>query len=64
MQFSVQINMENDAFEADPIAEIERVLTGVIRSIGRSCDQQGGELEGSGKAFDSNGNSVGTWDIR
>ena len=55
MEFTLNINMDNAAFEAMPERELAAILENVAQYV----------LDGNvlGNNFDANGNIVGTWEI-
>lgn len=59
MEFKLTINMDKDAFKNDRANELIRILQKLTKTLSAS------ELEigDSGSAIDSNGNTVGTWEI-
>ncbi len=58
MEFALKINMDNAAFEDRPAGELAKCLNAVTERICLS----GGDLT-EGKIKDSNGNTVGSWQI-
>jgi hypothetical protein len=55
MQFSIEINCDNDAFAESPGAEIAMILRTAAKRL------ENGQT--SGKLFDANGNKVGTFQL-
>jgi len=65
MKFKCEINMDNAAFGENP-AELQGILQSVSDRLLKTYGTPWGMLyeEGSsGKILDSNGNSVGQWEI-
>lgn len=56
MEFTLSIDMDNDAFTDDPNAEVARILRKTAQRIATGRD--------GGFAMDANGNSVGAWEIK
>ncbi len=56
MKFKMEVNMDNAAFSDDPAIELQIIL----ECIG---DKIRGNGQRSGTVFDTNGNSVGKWEI-
>jgi len=59
MEFVMTVNMDNAAFDDDEEIGrcLSRVKTVVLQTVGAGADQHGAIL-------DSNGNRVGSWEIR
>ena len=51
MRLIIEIDTENDAFVSDPVREIERLLTNVVRFLGQGDTQRA--------LIDANGNLTG-----
>jgi len=61
MQLTIRITCDNAAFEDDPIGEIERVLKQLVFRLG---EDRYASLRGtSGKLLDSNGYTVGNFEL-
>lgn len=56
MQFTLTMNTDNDAFAADPTAEIARILRKTAQRIVNGTTE--------GRVLDVNGNTVGTFTLR
>lgn len=56
MRFTLTINCDNDAFEASPALEVQRIL----RSAARRVEAQGLRAPNT-SLFDAYGNKVGQW---
>ena len=59
MKFECNINMDNDAFAHDP----HFALSQIIKKIAKEVDEFVCE-ERTKTIWDSNGNKVGTWEIK
>jgi hypothetical protein len=57
MQYNIQINMDNAAFEGDNTAEVARILHELADRITRGGELLPGDIE---NLRDINGNTVGT----
>ncbi len=55
MKFTLEMECDNEAFEANHAMEISRILQSAIKRIKSGSD--------SGPLFDYDGNRVGTWRI-
>ena len=64
-KFTVEIDMDNDSFCDDPLAELNDILVRVIASYHLNCDKNGGEIctDKDQVIRDTNGNTVGSWSI-
>lgn len=58
MRFTLQFEMENEAFENNPAEEAARILRHVAGMLGDDM------TETRRKVLDANGNTVGQWEIR
>ena len=54
MKFELKVNMENQSFEENPILELQIILNQVWTEL---------ENHSCGKVWDSNGNTVGKFEI-
>jgi hypothetical protein len=57
MQFTLTIDMDNAAFEDEPVIELGRLVS----RVGQRLYDYG--ESGSDRILDSNGNTVGRWEI-
>jgi hypothetical protein len=58
MEFKVTINLDNAAFEDDPLPEVRRILSDLEKKLDMAWDVVPGM---SGKLKDMNGNTVGQY---
>jgi len=56
MEFTLQFNMDNTAFDEDPETQINVTLSEIVTQIDKGKTY--------GKVKDSNGNTIGKWEIR
>jgi hypothetical protein len=62
--FSLAIyDMENDAFSDNPREELARILRAIAENVIARGDVRQGDAANTGRAVDSNGNTVGHWVI-
>lgn len=58
MQFSMTVEMDNAAFDADSRGELARILRRAARDLDDDVTATAGRMR------DINGNTVGSWEIR
>ena len=63
MQFSLVIDLENDAFREDPGSEIGRIMNRLGSRLVDHPDLTSTESTHQGTVHDKNGNRVGVWKI-
>ena len=59
MQFTLTINMDNEAFQNRPLGELAECLNSVVERLCLS----GNQPVDNGRIRDTNGNTVGNWSI-
>lgn len=60
----VELDMDDTAFQSDPLDELRIALAIMQHDIQLSCEADGGEVAGKGTVETSTGVKVGTWEIR
>ena len=58
MQFQLTINMDNDAFDPFPGAEVSDILNRFTQSLDFIMT-----ISSKGNLLDTNGNTVGSWSV-
>lgn len=61
MTFNLTVNMDNDAFQDH--AELSRIIRKLCETYVLLDAVRGKEPDPTGKLMDSNGNTVGSWEI-